>query len=556
MAPALALGVSLPPNSAHALSVSMPKWEHVVGYEESKKEVLDAMACGYPRFFYHPFVVALTTLLKTKAPFADFFNDATSEEEPKWNLAVSPTLAAARRLQSFLIASAKNDPKVEDVAAESDVEISGVRNLLWVVRYPHRLSATAKQFWQHSGEIVSSRHAELVLEVLNDETPTIAATIIAPRLAANRTSTHKELHKRIASLYLDESSSGSDDASANVFVYPTGMCAIFASVRLASKIRPDAKSILFGFPYVDTLKILSRAEWCASGVYFFPVCGEKELQEVEAILKREPIFGVFTEFPGNPLCSTPDLTHLARAAHENGTVLVVDDTIGSYNVNAMGHDGAGADIVTTSLSKIFSGTCDIMGGSIVLNPAGPFYSTLKQNISAEDAFIVEEDAKVLLETSVDVLTRLAKVNSSASVIAQRLQAHPLVQSIYYPELQEDPAQFTKFLSNANANARSSSNDTPQFGPLMSIVLKGGLPVATAFYDAVNIAKGPSLGTNFTICCPYTLLAHYTELDFVESCGVDRNLLRFSIGLEDTEEIWREIDSALQAATKVYVPESA
>lgn len=548
MAPALALGVSLPPTSAHALSVSMPKWEHVVGYEEAKKEVLDAMACGYPRFFYHPLVVALTQQLKTKVPFAEFFSTST-EEEQAWNLAVAPTLATARRLQSFLIASAKNDPKVEDVAAEGDVEISGVRNLVWVVRYPHRLSATAKQFWQHSGEIVSSRHAELVLEVLNDETPTIAATIIAPRLAANRTTTHKELHKRIASLYLDENSDH-DDASSNVFVYPTGMGAIFASVRLASKIRSDAKSILFGFPYVDTLKILSRAEWCASGVYFFPVCGEKELQEVEAILKREPIFGVFTEFPGNPLCSTPDLTRLARLAHENGSVLVVDDTIGSYNVNVMGHDGAGADIVTTSLSKIFSGTCDIMGGSLVLNPAGPLYSTLKQNISAEDAFIAEEDAKVLLETSADVSTRLAKVNSSASVIAQRLQAHPLVQIIYYPELQEDPTQFTKFLPNAG------SNEKPQFGPLMSIVLKGGLPVATAFYDAVNIAKGPSLGTNFTICCPYTLLAHYTELDFAESCGVDRNLLRISIGLEDAEEIWREVDSALQAAAKVYVPESA
>lgn len=548
MASALALGVSLPPTSVHALSVSMPKWEHVVGYEEAKKEVLDAMACGYPRFFYHPFVVALTQLLKTKAPFAEFFSTPT-EEKQAWNLAVAPTLATARRLQSFLIASAKNDPKVEDVAAEGDVEISGVRNLVWIVRYPHRLSATAKQFWQHSGEIVSSRHAELVLEVLNDETPTIAATIIAPRLAVNRTATHKDLHKRIASLYLGENSDH-DDASSNVFVYPTGMGAIFASVRLASKIRPDAKSILCGFPYVDTLKILSRAEWCTSGVYFFPVCGEKELQEVEAILKREPIFGVFTEFPGNPLGSTPDLTTLARLAHENGSVLVVDDTIGSYNVNVMGHDGAGADIVTTSLSKIFSGTCDIMGGSLVFNPAGPLYSTLKQNISAEDAFIVEEDAKVLLETSSDVLTRLAKVNSSASVIAQRLQAHPLVQSIYYPELQEDPTQFTKFLSNAG------SNEKPQFGPLMSIVLKGGLPVATAFYDAVNIAKGPSLGTNFTICCPYTLLAHYTELDFAESCGVDRNLLRISIGLEDAEEIWREVDSALQAAAKVYVPENA
>jgi cystathionine gamma-synthase len=423
--------------------------------------------------------------------------------------------------------------------------VTSVQDLVWAVRFSHRLSPTAKQFWQHSGEIVSSRHAEIVLKVLKEEDSTsIAATAGSQLLQVNQTATHKELHERIGSLYLGDST----EASSNVFVYPTGMGAIFASVRLANKIRPGAKSILFGFPYVDTLKILSRSEWCANGVYFFPVCGEKEMQDVEGILKREPILGVFTEFPGNPLLSTPDLSRLASLAHENGAVLVVDDTVGSYNVNVMQHGAA--DIVTTSLSKIFSGTCDVMGGSLVLNPAGPLYSTLKQHISSDDAFIVEEDAKVLVQDSVDVLPRVAKVNSSASIIVRRLQAHPLVKSIYYPALQENKEQFTKFLSNGSSDGKT------QFGPLFSIVFKGGLPVATAFYDAVNIAKGPSLGTNFTICCPYTLLAHYYELDFVESCGVDRNLIRISIGLEATEEIWGEIDSALQAATKVYVPESA
>uniref|UniRef100_K3X5K5 Cystathionine gamma-synthase n=1 Tax=Globisporangium ultimum (strain ATCC 200006 / CBS 805.95 / DAOM BR144) TaxID=431595 RepID=K3X5K5_GLOUD len=535
----LALGVSLPPNEPHALSVSMPLWEHVVGYEEGRRAVLDAMACGYPRFFYHPFVVALTQHVKANvAALAPFFSPDgdINEQEAKWDVMVSPTEATALRLQSFLVDSAKN----QNIQVEaSDVAVENVHGLVWAVRFPKRLSQTAKQFWQHSGEIVTSRHAERALQVLKEKQEATAS------FKVRGTDTHQAVQTRIASLYLGEETAAKH--SDDVFLYPTGMGAIFATVRLLNKIRSGAKSILIGFPYVDTLKILSRTEWCEKGVYFFPVCGEKEMKEVEEIVEREQILGVFTEFPGNPLLSTSDLSRLAALAHENGTVLVVDDTVGSYNVNVMNHGAA--DIVTTSLSKIFSGTCAIMGGSVVFNPAGPMYQMLKDHISSEDAFSVEEDAQVLLETSVDVLSRLAKVNASSSIIAKRLKTHPLVKDIFYPELHENTEPFTKFLTTTSPGQENE----PRFGPLLSIVLHGDLPVAQSFYDTVTIAKGPSLGTNFTICCPYSLLAHYYELDFIESCGVDRNLIRISVGLEDVEEIWQDLENALQVASKVYTP---
>ena len=55
-----------------------------------------------------------------------------------------------------------------------------------------------------------------------------------------------------------------------------------------------------------------------------------------------------------------------------------------------------------------------------------------------------------------------------------------------------------------------------------------------FYDALSLPKGPSLGTNFTLVCPYALLAHYNELSWAESYGVPRNLIRISVGLEDIQ----------------------
>ena len=67
----------------------------------------------------------------------------------------------------------------------------------------------------------------------------------------------------------------------------------------------------------------------------------------------------------------------------------------------------------------------------------------------------------------------------------------------------------------------------------------------AFYDALDTAKGPSLGTNFTLTSPYVLLAHYQELEWASSFGVDPDLLRISVGLEDGLE--ETFSNALKAA---------
>ena len=68
-----------------------------------------------------------------------------------------------------------------------------------------------------------------------------------------------------------------------------------------------------------------------------------------------------------------------------------------------------------------------------------------------------------------------------------------------------------------------------------------------FYDYLHISKGPSLGTNFTLVCPYTLLAHFDEIDFASSYGVDANLIRVSVGLEDYCDLKSIFSEALVAA---------
>jgi len=84
-----------------------------------------------------------------------------------------------------------------------------------------------------------------------------------------------------------------------------------------------------------------------------------------------------------------------------------------------------------------------------------------------------------------------------------------------------------------------------FGGLFSILFHAPNG-STAFFDALPFYKGPSLGTNFTLACPYTILAHYYELEWAAQYGIDRNLIRVAVGLEDRDVLIKGFQEALDA----------
>ena len=371
-------------------------------------------------------------------------------------------------------------------------------------------------YWQHTGEILSSRYAKYLLE----QTTSVAFEASEPHVEVQQDPALAQLRTRIAQV--------TSTRPQDVMLYPSGMAAIYACLRLLGEFRPGRKSVMFGFPYLDSLKLLKRPEF-GGGVHFFPKATEDDFVALEQVLQNEEIVAIFTEFPGNPLPRSTDILRLRDMAHANGTVLVVDDTIGSFNINVLEHNAA--DLVATSLTKLFSGSGNVMGGSVILNPASPKYAQLQEKLQTRsDSFLFARDALVLLRASDNLEERRKRVNASAYDLVERLRAHARVKAVYYPST-VDAMRYEYFLRHT---------DTPQekqYGPVFSLLLHGAEQEAQAFYNALTFAKGPSLGTNFTLCCPYTMLAHYDELDFVESCGIDRNLIRVSVGLEPVEKIW-------------------
>jgi cystathionine gamma-synthase len=551
------------PDCDHAVSVCLPLWEHNIGYEEADPHVVGRMQCGYPRFFLHPVLRQL--FAECEARFA------RSDE----CCLVFPSEQTARRCVDFIRNQTAEDATIHQVPATG----------LFAVCLPTSARSAGVAYWQHTGEIVSSRQAQSALMVLggvagvgatpgakprkSDEStsdadgsapqvansssgassavlrPAPATHAPAPATQAPATALHPilagpvrvTLRERVAVL------TGSDPG--DVYLFPTGMAAIFLAYRVLQHLRPNCRSIQFGFPYVDTLKIQQRfahgvpdhkrddqsTDKVADGVHFFPHGSTAELQQLEQLVQSEQVLGLFCEFPGNPLLRSPDLNRLARLARAHDFPLVVDDTIGACaNVDVLGN----VDLLTTSLTKYFSGRGNVMGGSLVLNARGPRYEQLRAIIDEEYEDLLHEDDAVVLEyNSRDFSQRIRRINDTAERLCDFLREHPAVERVYYPKY-ETPENYQAYRKAGGG-----------FGGLFSLLLRNPAETAPAFFDALEISKGPNLGTNFSLCCPYTILAHYNELDFVERYGISRYLLRISVGLEDADWLIERFQRALE-----------
>ncbi|KAG6852478.1 hypothetical protein C0991_011633 [Blastosporella zonata] len=351
-------------------------------------------------------------------------------------------------------------------------------------------------------------------------------------------------------LVVGPSSRGVADVSENdVYLYPTGMAAIWNAHYIASATRPAAKSVCFGFPYTDTLKILEK--W-GPGCYFFGEGVDSEIGDLEALLEREaaqnpntpPIVSLFTEFPSNPLLRSANLPRLRALADKYDFLIVIDETIGNFvNVEVLPY----ADIVVSSLSKVFSGVANVMGGSLVLNPRRKHYAALKayMNTVFEDLYY-DEDAIYMERNSRDFQRRIRIIDTNTSAVCEFLRSRSVavgapsavIKEVFYP----------KYITAENyEHCRIKSPGAEGgYGGLFSLTFTS-TAASRAFFDALPCYKGPSLGTNFTLACPYTILAHFAEMDWAVKYGVEEGLVRITVGMEETQLLLRWFDIALKAA---------
>ncbi|KAL4923280.1 cystathionine gamma-synthase [Aspergillus undulatus] len=583
-------GGSVPPNTDHAVSVSLPTWKANVAYEEGEPWIVKKMQCGYPRFFVHPIIQELAGEIVSR------FGSPDTEAATLF-----PSLKTAQMCHSFILSkiSPEEAHKVRILefapAQQLEKELTTIKSLLSCVIYPTEYTKIAKQVWQHSGDGISSRRGEFCLSALRDDllvekkgSGTESASqwihkgprryqgrssinglgkgVLHGAASANQPQEGREsvqfieerfgrnlstslatqakiaVRRRIAGVLtadvelseaLEKSSEEGRVAGlqeSDVFLFPTGMSSIFNSHRLLLKARGFMKSVCFGFPYIDTLKILEK--W-GPGCVFYGRGASEDLDDLESRLADgERFLGLFTEFPGNPLLKSPDLKRVRALADKYDFAVIVDETVGNFlNINVLSH----ADIVVSSLTKIFSGDSNVMGGSAVLNPHGRYYQFLKNTFNQEyEDTVWMEDVVFLERNSRDFVSRIEKINHTTAEITAMLKNSALVKNVYYPKCNPSLPLYDAFRTPNGG-----------YGGLFSVTFHS-TAAAVAFFDNLEVLKGPSLGTNFTLSCPYTLLAHYGELEWASSFGIEFDLVRISVGLEDVPTLRAKVQQALDA----------
>ncbi|OZG65909.1 cystathionine gamma-lyase [Bifidobacterium eulemuris] len=262
-------------------------------------------------------------------------------------------------------------------------------------------------------------------------------------------------------------------------------------------------------------------------------------ENVRAALKGNTKL-VHIETPANPTLKVSNIEAIARIAHEHGAaagheVLVsVDNTFNTpYNVRPL---DLGADIVIESLTKYINGHGDALGGLIATTKARTDEIRFTAQVNY-GGIISPFNAWLINRGSVTLPLRVRQHNASALAIARHLQSIPAVRFVAYPGLESHPGHAVA----ASQLARADSG----FGGVLSFGLDTDHEGHNRFVSKLNvITSAVSLGHDESLI---VFLGEDDERQYLYPGDFHRGFFRLAVGLEDTDDLIRDIDHALAEA---------
>lgn len=486
------------PDDLHAVSVSLPTMADVIGYEERDPDTLAKMDAGYPRFVKHECLVQLESYWQR------FFD---RPDLPIWLAASEPI---AQQLQAYL--------KCPDSKFLKHQGVSGI-----CLPNDEELNLQAKLFLRHIGGYLCSREAEDYL-VANGVRPNVEIE------ASFKGDSEKKVLETLAPLLGGQS-------TGNIALSSSGMNAIYSVFQAVNAIQsPKGRKswIKLGWLYADTMHILDKLS--PEG------CENRELLDVfdadslESLLKSRPdeFAGIITEFPTNPLVQSADLERIRELATKHSVYLVVDPTVLSpANVDVSPY----ADIIVNSLTKYAANQGTVIAGVACVTQQCPESDVLIEKIRGQIIPPYPRSLDCLASQIARYPEHIDTVNASTERIVEYLESHPKVKKTHWAKEARSERNFAKVARHGSA-----------VGGMIAFDLRMDLP---EFYDRLRIAKGPSFGMSHSLACPFMYLAHYDLVtgkkgrDYLQSAGINPELIRFSVGTEEADEIIGALSEALK-----------
>jgi len=305
--------------------------------------------------------------------------------------------------------------------------------------------------------------------------------------------------------------------NGKTLLFPSGMSAIGAIFRL---IPATACIVASKNGYTGTMNVLRQLEAAGAKVRYVDVSNTDEV--LDALNGAD---FAWIESPTNPALEVCDLPTVIAAAKKAGVRVGVDNTFSTGLIQKP--LDLGADLSMNSVTKFISGHSDILMGSVSTNSdelMGKLVDIRKFGGAIPGPF----EAWLALRGMRTLSLRLAKAQENAMELAKRLSNHPKVERVRYPGLPTDPH---------HERAKSFMNG---FGAVLSIDVKGGPEAADkACSSSKLVTFATSLGGVET-------LWERRHRWGSESPTIPVNLVRIAVGIEDIEDLWADIDQALNA----------
>ena len=240
---------------------------------------------------------------------------------------------------------------------------------------------------------------------------------------------------------------------------------------------------------------------------------------------------VHIETPDNPTDGVTDIAAVAKIAHENGALLSVDNTFASpFNQNPL---ELGADFVVEALTKFINGHGDAQGGAIVSNDLETMDRIRYEAQVNVGSVISPFNAWQIFRGSVTFPLRMQRINESSQAIAEWLEQRDNVTFVAYPGLASNPGH--------ELATRQMKNG---FGGVISFGLKTDDKTVERFCAQLKVVTfAVSLGHDESLIFPQP---SYDERIDLYPERFRKGFIRFSVGLEDPEDLIADLDQALKA----------
>jgi cystathionine gamma-synthase len=260
------------------------------------------------------------------------------------------------------------------------------------------------------------------------------------------------------------------------------------------------------------------------------LCDTTDHEAIEAEVSKGCAI-LYLESPTNPTVKIIDIQRLAQAGHKAGAIVIVDNTFAiPINQNPL---QLGADLVLHSATKFLGGHADALGG--IVCGSKPLVEQVYHFREINGATLHPMAAYLLLRGMKTLHLRIRQQNASALKIARFLETHPKIESVFYPGLE------------SHENHSIARRQMRGFGGVLSFTLQDNdfeavsrfLPRLQYAHSAANLGSvetivGPPATTSHVECTP----------EEREAMGIPESLIRYSVGVEDPQDLIADLSQAL------------